>query len=237
VGQYSEATDFYDLLYAAEKDYASEATVLKALIHETQPHAQRVLDVACGTGTHAKHLTAAGFAVDGVDLEPAFVEIAQRKCSAGTFTVGDMTTLALPQRYDAVVCLFSSIGYVRTVPRLQQTLACFASHLTPAGVVIVDPWFEPGQLDDRWISLLTGETESLKVCRMARTLIEGDLSRLEVEYLIGRAEGIERRSENHELGLFTQEQMEAAFRMADLTVVRRREVLRKRGVYIGRAAA
>ena len=210
--------------------------MLGALIREARPDARRVLDVACGTGTHAQHLTTAGFTVDGVDLGPAFVEIARRKCPAGMFCVGDMTALALDERYDVVLCLFSSIGYVQTVPRLQQTLACFAAHLSPGGVVIVDPWFEPGDIDDRHISLLSGESDGLTACRMARVVIDGNISRLEFEYVIGRAERIERRSEIHELGLFTQEQMETGFGAAGLTVERRRNVMRKRGVYIARGA-
>jgi hypothetical protein len=64
------------------------------------------------------------------------------------------------------------------------------------------------------------------VCRMSRTIIDGSVSRLELEYLVGTPAGIERRSETHELGLFTQAQMEAAFRAAHLAVERRPKALR-----------
>ena len=66
---------------------------------------------------------------------------------------------------------------------------------------------------------------------MARTLIEGAMSRLEFEYLIGRASGIERRRETHTL-LFTQSQMEAAFAEAGLAVNRKPAALRTRGLYV-----
>jgi hypothetical protein len=119
--------------------------------------------------------------------------------------------VALPRRYDAITCLFSAIGYALTPQRLHETLNGMAAHLEPGGVIIIDPWFEPGELTDRWISMVTGGTEDIAVCRMSRTLIEGSVSRLEFEYLIGTSAGIERRSESHSLGLFTREQMEAAF--------------------------
>ena len=122
-----------------------------------------------------------------------------------------MTALDLGEQYDVVTCLFSAIGYVRTVARLNRTVACFARHLAPGGVVVVDPWFEPGQLTHGWVMTLTGEAEGLRVCRMSRTVIDGSVSRLEFEYLIGRPSGLERRSETHELGLFTQSEMEHAF--------------------------
>ena len=189
-----------------------------------------MLDVACGTGKHAECLTGLGFAVDGVDLEPAFVDISAKRCPAGSFSIADMTRLALPRRYDAIVCLFSAIGYAHTPRRLQQTLSGMAAHLEPGGVVIIDPWFEPNQLTDGWISTVTGESDGLSACRMS-TVIDGAISRLEFEYLIGTPAGIERRSELHELGLFTPAQMESAFRDAGLSVEWRDAPLRRRGVW------
>jgi hypothetical protein len=69
---------------------------------------------------------------------------------------------------------------------------------------------------------------------MSRTLIEGAISRLEFEYLIGRSTGIERQRETHTLSLFTQPQMEAAFSAVDLAVTRKPEALRTRGLYLAR---
>jgi SAM-dependent methyltransferase len=42
--------------------------------------------------------------------------------------------------FDAVVCLFSAIGYVVTVKRLHSALAAMARHLRPGGVLLVEPW-------------------------------------------------------------------------------------------------
>lgn len=213
---YSEAAELYDILYQGEKDYAAEAGLLSALIRELHPVAASLLDVGCGTGSHARALSDAGFAVDGVDLEPSFVELARAKCPEGTFYVGDMTALELPGRYDVVTCLFSAIGYVGSEPALRKAIAGMRALLNPGGLLIVDPWFEPGQLTHGWITALVGTGADVTVCRMGRTLLEGSMSRLEFEYLIGRSSGIERRRETHTLSLFTQTQMEAAFAEAVL---------------------
>jgi SAM-dependent methyltransferase len=234
VGDYSQAAEFYDLLYAGMKDYAAESAVVAELIRAEVPNARRVLDVACGTGKHAEHLTELGFAVDGVDLEPAFVAVAAKRNPAGSFRIGDMTRLALPRRYDAIVCLFSAIGYAYTPELLHQTLAGMAAHLEPCGVVIIDPWFEPGELTDRFVMTVTGAADGIAVCRVSRTPVEGSISRLEFEYLIGTAAGIEARSELHTLGLFTRSEMEAAFTGAGLSVEWREAQLRRRGAYVGR---
>lgn len=233
MGDYESAAEYYDLLYAATKDYAAECAIIAQLIRADAPSAVRVLDVACGTGKHAAELTALGFAVDGIDLEPTFIAAAARRCPRGSFWVEDMTDFVLPQRYDAVTCLFSSIGYVVTPERLGQAIACCAAHLAPGGVLIIDPWFEPGELTDRWISMVTGAAEGVSVCRMQQTQLEGAISHLLFEYLIGSPRGIERRSERHSLGLFTREQMEAAFRAAGLSVDWRDAGLRRRGAYVG----
>lgn len=237
MGAYAEAAEFYDLLYSGEKDYPAEARLVAELVRAVRPDARTLLDVGCGTGAHARALVDLGFAVDGVDKEPAFVELARAKCPEGSFVVGDMTALDLPARYDAVLCLFSAIGYARTPEALDATLVGMAAHLHPGGVVVVDPWFEPGQLTNGWISTLVGRSEERAVCRMSRTVIDGALSRLDFEYLVGTPAGIERRSETHELGLFDQARMEEAFRRAGLVVERHEEALRTRGVYVGVADA
>lgn len=236
MGDYADAAEFYDLLYADEKDYAGEAKLLEGLILEANPDATRLLDVGCGTGAHARSLLDIGFEVDGVDIEPAFVKIARAKCPEGSFRVGDMTVLDLPGRYDAVLCLFSAIGYARDLTSLGKAIEGMSGHLMEGGVLIVDPWFEPGQMDHGWIMAVVGKGDDVTVCRMSRTVVTGSTSRLEFEYLIGTSNGLERRSEVHELGLFTQEQMESAFRLAGLRVERQEKALRTRGLYVARRA-
>lgn len=233
MGSYENCAEFYDLLYSGEKDYAAEAEFIASLIRERDPTARSILDVGCGTGAHARHLIDAGFRVDGMDLEPTFIEIASSRCPKGSFVVEDMTTLDLPGRYDVVICLFSVVGYARTEEALRETVRRMSGHLNPGGLLLVDPWFEPGQMTDGWIATRVGEREDLAVCRMSRTVILGTVSRLEFEYLIGTPKGIERRSEVHELRLFTQRQMESAFAAAGLEVEREPEARGMRGVYVG----
>jgi ubiquinone/menaquinone biosynthesis C-methylase UbiE len=63
VSHYSTAAEFYDLLYRGEKDYATEAELLRGVIHGHNPAATSVLDVACGTGDRGR-IAAAGLAVE-----------------------------------------------------------------------------------------------------------------------------------------------------------------------------
>lgn len=233
MSDYSQAADFYDLLYESQKDYAREAELIARLIRDRVPEAKSILDVGCGTGAHALRLHERGFAVDGVDIEPKFVEIASEKCPDGRFSVGDMRSLDLNRTYDAVVCLFSAIGYARTLDGLVTSVVAMSRHVAPGGVLVIDPWFEPGELTDGFVTSRTASNDDVHVVRMSRTVVRDLTSILEFEYLIGTRAGIERRYEAHELGLFAEEQMRGAFTEAGFGVVRIDRALRTRGIYVG----
>ena len=233
---FSETAELYDLIYSTFKHYDTECATLAALIRREHPGARTVLDVACGTGEHARLLNEQrGFEVDGLDLDPAFVRIARAKLRNGSVYEGDMTTFALSRRYDVVQCLFSSIGYVGTLDNVRRSLVRFRDHLAPGGIVLVEPWFPPGFLEQGRISINTAESSDVKVARMARMEVAGRLSRIHFEYLIGRASGIERAAEVHELGLFTTEEMRDCFRDAGFQAKHDPQGVDGRGLFIGRA--
>ncbi|MFO7587481.1 MAG: methyltransferase domain-containing protein [Gemmatimonadota bacterium] len=79
MGDYGSAPEYCDLLCRDVKDYAAEARRIRAVILAARPGAGSLLDVGCGTGAHARALNDTGFRVDGIDIEPAFVEIARRR--------------------------------------------------------------------------------------------------------------------------------------------------------------
>jgi SAM-dependent methyltransferase len=233
---FSASAELYDLIYSEFKDYPAEARQLAAIIGRAHPRAHRLLDVACGTAEHARLLTEEhGFHVDGLDLEPGFVRIARGKLPRGRVHAGDMRDFELPGRYDAILCLFSSIGYVRTPENLRRTFARFRAHLAEGGVVLVEPWFPPEAIQPGRVGVDTARAEGLTVCRMSRVEVEGRLSRLHFHYLLGRAEGIEPLSEVHELGLFTVAETLEAFEQAGLRAEHDPQGPSGRGLYVARA--
>jgi SAM-dependent methyltransferase len=232
---FSESADLYDLIYSQFKNYATETADLAALIRQQRPQARTVLDVACGTAEHARRLVDDhGFDADGLDLEPAFVRIARAKLTRGAVYEADMTSFTLARRYDVVMCLFSSIGYVRTLENVRRALERFRDHLTDDGIVLVEPWFAPDAMQPGYVTVNTAKTPDVAVARMSRTEVEGRLSRLHFEYLIGRSTGIERVTEVHELGLFTTDEMMRCFREARLDVTHDAKGLSGRGLFLAR---
>jgi SAM-dependent methyltransferase len=232
---FTESAALYDLIYSTFKDYPSETAALAALIRREHPRARTILDVACGTAEHARLLARDhGFEVHGLDLDSAFVQLARGKLGGDVYQ-GDMTSFTLPHRYDVVQCLFSSIGYVRTLDNVRRTLERFREHLAPAGIVLVEPWFAPAAMQHGRVSINTAEADDVRVARMAHTEVDGRLSRIRFEYLIGRATGIDRATEIHELGLFTIEEQLRAFEEAGLEATYDPIGLDGRGLFVARS--
>ena len=232
---FSKSAGLYDKIYLKFKDYEAEAQKISELISRENPSARTILDVACGTGEHARILRDQhGFEVDGIDLEEKFISIAQHKSPKGHFIRADMVDFNLGKRYDTVMCLFSSIGYVQTLDRVTQTLERFNAHLNEGGVILVEPWFSPGTLTPGRIFLDTSESEDLTVVRMGYTQVQDRISTVHFEYLIGSHGKIEHEVEKHELGLFTVDEMKGCFKDAGLKPSYEKEGFSGRGLYIAR---
>ncbi len=233
---FSASAEYYDLIYSTIKDYVAETAQTASLIRRLNPRGRTVLDVACGTGEHARLLAAEGFLVDGLDLDPAFVRMAAEKHRAGRFVQADMADFDLSRRYDVVLCLFSSIGYLTSLDRVVRALRCFREHLEPDGVAVVEPWFTPGVLEPNHVSRHEAEANGVRISRVGRTEIDGPVSRLHFDYEITDSAGTKRVREVHELGLFTVAQMLDAFREAGLRAEHDPHGLTGRGLYIARSA-
>ena len=230
---FTQTARYYDKIYGF-KDYQAEAQAIAGLVRANlRSGGSRLLDVACGTCQHLEHLKE-HFQVEGLDLDDELLALARQRCPGVPFHQGDMTDFDLGRRFDVVTCLFSSIGYVRTVENLVRAVDCMARHAVPGGLVLVEPWFTPEAWRPGTVHGLFVDEPDLKIARVNTSLARGRLSYFDFHYLIGTPEGTEHAVEHHELGLFEQEEMVAAFQAAGLTVSYDEEGLTGRGLYLGR---
>ena len=236
---YTRLAELYDVIYA-KKDYATEARLIHSVIEgcARTPRRQRrtLLDVACGTGVHLSHLRT-WYDVEGVELSPWMLNVARRRLPDVPLFQYDMRHFDLRQRFDAVTCLFSAIGYMRSVDDLERALRTMTRHVLPDGLVIVEPWFTPDGFIDGHLHADVAEGEGIKVARVAISRREGDVSMLDMHHMVASSSGVERFFERHELRLFTHEQYVSAFAAAGLVPVFDAEGLDGRGLYVGLASA
>jgi ubiquinone/menaquinone biosynthesis C-methylase UbiE len=127
----------YEPLFALERDRREVARLMEVL---ALPSGSRVLDVPCGQGRHAHLLAEAGFDVDGLDYSAELLAIARRRGTGKTlrYTRGDMRKLPArwTGRFDAVVNLFTSFGFLLDPRDDVKVIGEMARVLKPGGCLV-----------------------------------------------------------------------------------------------------
>lgn len=144
--------DAYDSLYG-DKDYEQECDLVEQLMgqYSTKP-IHSVLDLGCGTGSHAIPLAKRGHKVAGVDVAEAMLTRARSKVGPGvdiSFHLGDVRTVRLNQTFDAALMMFAVLGYQHENEDILAALKTARSHLHDDGVFVFDVWYGPAVLNLR----------------------------------------------------------------------------------------
>ena len=218
--QFELSARYYDAFYS-QRPYRDDVAALQALIARHCPRADRVLDVACGSHEHGLHFDPR-YQVDGLDNNATFLEIARRKTAGrprpGAYHLHSMEDFSLDASYDAIVCLFSSIGYLPDADALRRTMHTFSDHLAPGGVIVVEPWLSAQQLGAFQSSQLVC-ADGLEIARIARHRVDGDKLTLWLHYLAGGPDDVRYFVEEHRMSLFSNEDYRDAFEHAGLECV------------------
>jgi SAM-dependent methyltransferase len=174
----------YDVVYA-DKPYAKEARFVDRLLADAALARGRLLDVACGTGRHAAEFSALGWEVTGVDISDELLEHARLNAPAARFLREDMRELDVPgEPFDAITCLFDSIGYALDDEGVLDALARFRAHLAPGGALAIEFLNAPALLRDasplrvRRFDISDGD----ELLRLSRTTIDDERSVMDVEF-------------------------------------------------------
>src|SRR5437762_11996071 len=138
---YDKFARYYDAAHHF-KNYQTECARLVSFITEHHGMATSLLDVACGTGKHLECLRHS-FAVEGADINPAFLAQARQRLPGIPLHEADMMDFDLGKTFDVVTCLFASITCVRTVGNLARTIRTLGRHVAPGGLLIIEPLFPP----------------------------------------------------------------------------------------------
>lgn len=94
------------------------------------------MDFGCGTGRDLEIL-AKHFECVGVDLQPGLVDYAHLARPELDIRAGDMRTVRLRKRMDALTCLGNSLSYVHDNDEISEVFATFAAHARPEGLLVL----------------------------------------------------------------------------------------------------
>ena len=119
-------------------DYADEALYwLRAIEDNLGPGPHQLLELGVGGGHNMSHITPYHRAT-AVDVSPKMLEMSRRLNPDVDHHLGDMRTVRLGRRFDAVL-IHDAIGYMLTEEELRQAFETAKVHLRPGGLFLVAP--------------------------------------------------------------------------------------------------
>jgi SAM-dependent methyltransferase len=223
----------YDLLYG-EKDYEREGDVLEDVFRQYgKGDIKNVLDLGCGTGNHAIVLARRGYQVTGVDISPEMLSKAERKAIEGhgkvgfrspKFFEGDIRTIDLGQRFDAVLMMFAVLGYQQENHDVLYALKTARTHLRPEGLLIFDVWYGPAVLAQRPTDRLKViPIRSGQILRFASGELDTGLQICTVHYRLWHVEGgrmMEQSEETHRMRFFFPQELNLLIEFSGFSALR-----------------
>lgn len=103
---------------------------------------QRVLDLACGTGSAAIALARRGYEVTALDLSETMLDKAKLKAkrwnASVTWLQGDFRRFQAGGPFDAVTCFYDALNYLLVPDELEETFRQVRAHLRHDGLFLFD---------------------------------------------------------------------------------------------------
>lgn len=184
-GVFSRYAQYYDLLYR-DKDYAGESRFIDGLLRRAEVQAGPLLDVGCGTGSHACELARLGWNVTGVDLSPEMIDLARKRIPPGfaiEFVPGAAADFNLGRVFSAVISLFHVASYHVGPEELFRMLVNVRHHLVSGGIFIFDFWHGPGVLaDPPVVRIRRVEDDRIRVIRTSEPVHRPERCIVEVNF-------------------------------------------------------
>ncbi len=185
-----------------------------------------VLDLGCGSGPWARRLLDAGYAVHGIDLSPAMVDLARQTAPGATFAVGSLHDAPLPPAA-AITVLGEGIGYLPPGAGddgrldLAPLFSRVAQALPRGGLFVFDAVVRAGRGEDllRYRSWQAGADWAVLVDvaeDAERRTLRRDITLF--RSVGGASDGYRRSEETHRVDVLDPRDVSGALREAGFTV-------------------
>lgn len=186
----------YDIA-KGHRDYPSEAAVVTGLITACAPWATRLLEVACGTGSLLVELR--GYERAGLDVSAEMLTVARQKLGDHiALYEANMETFEIPEyTFDVILCVDGAVGYIQQ-ERLAQTFSTFAKHMVSGGLLIIEPWYTPGDWRPGRVHVVHHERDGTTVIRVGYGHADGSL---DFHTVVGDSTGVRAFDESYSFAL------------------------------------
>jgi SAM-dependent methyltransferase len=202
----SDYLNVYGHMFTEERAEKESAFVARTL--ELKPGAS-VLDLCCGQGRHSVQLAKHEFKVTGLDLNAEYLDLASKAAEAAKVKIetvaGDMREIPFENKFDAIVNMYSSFGYLESEAEDLKVLESAVKALKPGGRLLLDmlnrEWAIDNYIQNDWH---TGADGTLYVERRDLDLAT---SRMHVHFIVVDPKGGRRESIGHIIRLYTLTEM------------------------------
>jgi SAM-dependent methyltransferase len=202
----SDYLNVYGHMFTEERAEKESAFVARTL--GLMPGAS-VLDLCCGQGRHSVQLAKRGFKVTGLDLNAKYLDLASKAAEAAKVEIetvaGDMREIPFANKFDAIVNMYSSFGYLESEAEDLKVLESAAKALKGGAQLLLDmlnrEWAIDNYIQNDWH---TGADGTLYVERRDLDLAT---SRMHVHFIVVDQKGGRRESIGHIIRLYTLTEM------------------------------
>lgn len=169
------------------------------------------------------------------DVSLGMLDVARKNFPDIHFQQADMLDLNLGKTFDVIVCLFSSIGYVKSYKNLNKTIKNFVQHLKKGGVIIIEPWLSESSYTTGTPGMTIYDGDDIKIARLSISKKKGIVSIMDMHYLIAeRDKHTKHFVERHELAMFDSTKVISMMNHHGLKArFLKNGLTKERGLYIG----
>lgn len=160
---YSSLADIYDEVMS-DVDYETWADYIDEIIITHNPGANKLLELACGTGTIALSLEELDcYEITATDGSTDMIRVAKEKGASVNskihFEVMDFNNIKSSNNYDVVYLIFDSINYLKEEEQILKLHQDVKNILAPNGIFIYD--FTTPRNSRKAVKYLDNDTHSI----------------------------------------------------------------------------
>ena len=232
---FNQYARYYDLLYQ-DKDYRGEVAFVKHLLERHASHAKMLLELGCGSGSHAVSLAEMGYVLLGIDQSEDMLALAREKSQKLTPALAnrlswrrrDICRLELTEQYDSIISLFHVMNYQTQDKDIISVFETANKHLNHHGLFIFDCWHGPAVLHQKpEIRVKRAENSDVFITRLCepQLLPEQNIVNVHYTFFVENKKNKEIKSfrETHRMRYLFSHEIENFAEKTDLSIIETKE--------------